>query len=304
MIKKVLKRLFNIIGYTVTKNPRQAANVLSSIKIGNYYLKINNNNGIKYCYENYKDYGSQLTRLTALVHKYHSDMTVVDIGANLGDSVSLIKSGAGVPIVSIEGDNAITGLFKTNTSQFKDVKLINTFLSDHAGELKCTFSKEGHNLTLNTSATEKNQQVIDVLDIDTLYKNGSIDKSSKLLKIDTEGFDLKIIKGGNTFLSDVKPVILFEFNRDNLADTEVDAFTIFPWLLDKGYNLILFYESDGRFMFSSVLDNLSFLRQMYEYIDGRNAKIYYTDLIVFHSQDNEMARDFIGIEEKHRLNHS
>jgi FkbM family methyltransferase len=302
MIKNTIRYIFKQLGYSIVKNRRIDDAGYSAVKVGKFKIQINNNNVIKYCYEYCKDYGAQLSRLTALLSKYYNNLEVIDIGANLGDSVSLVKTGADVPVIAIEGDSLLIDLFNTNTEQFENVSLVTTFLSDSAGTLNCTFSKVGHNLTIVPSEKSKDTRETNFSDIDTLYKTAIINDNCKLLKVDTEGFDLKIIKGGDKFLAVVNPVIIFEFNRENLMNTETDPFSFFPWLLSKGYNNILFYESDGRFMFSSTLSNLAFMKQLFDYVDGKAAKIYYMDIVVFHLKDDALAHDFIQGEEKNRLN--
>jgi FkbM family methyltransferase len=302
MIKRLIHFIFKSLGYRLVKTTISHSSQLSTVKVGKYELAISNNNAIKYCYEYCKDYGGQLSRLTALISQYYPDLVVLDVGANLGDSVALIKSGKDVPVISIEGDQTIHGLFERNTAQFQETRLIRTFLSDSVNNLNCTFTKVGHNLTISPGPKSEQTNYTEFSTIDKLHQDSVVNASCKLLKIDTEGFDLKIIRGGELFIDTVKPVILFEFNRENLDVVEDEPYSIFSWLKRRAYNIILFYESDGRFMFSTNLDNEFFLRQIYDYVDAKNAKIYYVDIVVFHRIDNNLAKEFIKSEEIHRLN--
>jgi FkbM family methyltransferase len=226
---------------------------------------------------------------------------VIDIGANQGDSAALIKSGADVPVICVEGDDSLIDQFKANTAQFRNILLLKIFLSDQAVELDCEHANVGHNLTLTPAGRSKKSVLTRFTSLDNLYTEDLINDNCKLLKIDTEGFDLKIMRGGDHFIKKIKPVILFEMNRENLASTESDPFSIFQWLLDRSYNSILFYESDGRFMFSSQLTNQDQLRQIYYYADGKSAKVRYLDIVVFHESDDTLATEFIAFEEMHRL---
>ncbi|WP_426671948.1 FkbM family methyltransferase [Mucilaginibacter sp. McL0603] len=300
MIKKAIKQILKKSGYTLIKEIREAPTGMSIVKVGNFDVSINNNNGIKNCYLYYKDYGRQLLRITSFLARNYSDLEVIDVGANLGDSVALIKSGADVPVICIEGDKDILDRFKLNTSNFKNVKLIPTFLSDKKHEQDCEITNKGHNLTITPSSSRNGTEKLYFSSIDTLLEESVLNQRCKLLKIDTEGHDLKILRGSEKFLAEVKPTILFEFNRNNLDQLEKDPAQIFHWLLEKNYRKILFYESDGRFMFSSDLSDAQFIKQIFNYVDGKNSKIYYLDLIVFHADFSDKANEFIKNEEIYR----
>jgi FkbM family methyltransferase len=302
MIKRTFRNLLNSLGYSVHKIPKPDPDGFALVQVGDFEIRINNKSGLKYCYEHCKDYGAQLLRLTSFLNSRYPDLEVIDIGANQGDSVALIKSGADVPVISVEGDETIIDQFKHNTAQFNNVTLLKTFLSDSETELACSYTKIGHNLTIDPAQNGAGTALTKFLSVNSLYAGSVINDRCKLLKIDTEGFDLKIIRGADIFLNAVTPVILFEFNRDNLQVTETAPFEIFSWLLEHAYDQILIYESDGRFMFSSNLKDQRFLRQLFDYFDGNQAKIYYIDLVVFHSRDELLANDFIMAEEKHRVN--
>ncbi|OOQ58075.1 FkbM family methyltransferase [Mucilaginibacter pedocola] len=300
-MKKLILKIFNSLGYSLVKNIKPLTEGTSKVKVGKFEVQIFNRSGLKECYWYYKEYGASLTRLTTVLNKHFAGLTAIDIGANQGDSVALIKSGADVPVISVEGDGTLAELYAQNTAQFSNVQLVKTFLSEDGLDMDCTFTKVGHNLTIVPTVAGKDTTLTKFSSVDNLYQSGIFNSTCKLLKVDTEGFDLKIIRGGAKFISEIKPAILFEFNRENLEVVEPDPYSIFPWLLNHGYNTILFYESDGRFMFSSTLDKQRFMKQMFDYVDGKNARIYYLDIIVFHADDDAAAEDLVAMEEKHRL---
>jgi FkbM family methyltransferase len=301
MIKDVVKKVFNSLGFTVTRYKKPGTNPYNVVRVGKFDVEINARSGLEYCYKHCADYGAQLMRLTAFLSQTYKDLKVIDIGANQGDSVALIKSGADVPVISVEGDNKLFDIHSKNTAQFKNITLVKTFLSDAAAELDCNYLDSGNNLAIIPGERSAKSVLTKFTSIDELYSEKVFDVQCKLLKIDTEGFDLKIIRGSENFITAVKPVILFEYNRDNLSAVESDPFSIFSWLEKRSYNTILFYESDGRFMLSTTLSNHKLLKQLYDYVDGKNAKIYYLDIIAFHSDQDELANEFVQREEGHRL---
>ena len=49
----------------------------------------------------------------------------------------------------------------------------------------------------------------------------------KLLKVDTEGFDARVLRGSQNVLKIGRPVVLFEYNRENLTPLGEDGLSSF-----------------------------------------------------------------------------
>jgi FkbM family methyltransferase len=65
------------------------------------------------------------------------------------------------------------------------------------------------------------------------------------IKIDVEGYELHILKGGEHIINTYKPVIVIEINDHTLKRTGVDRKEIFAWLTDHGYMYRNIYAEQG-----------------------------------------------------------
>ena len=83
---------------------------------------------------------------------------------------------------------------------------------------------------------------ISIQTLDDLLKDYPKFRHSKILKIDTDGFDLKILRGADNFLSEAKPVLFFEYSPFLLSQQQEDGLSIFPYLQSKGYKNLLIYD--------------------------------------------------------------
>ena len=52
--------------------------------------------------------------------------------------------------------------------------------------------------------------------------------SPNFIKIDTDGFDFKVLRGANNTLKTYKPVIFFEWDKIHLQAQNEDFLSIFP----------------------------------------------------------------------------
>lgn len=64
-------------------------------------------------------------------------------------------------------------------------------------------------------------------------------KRVDFIKIDTEGWELFVLNGGQEIISKNKPVMLMEFNRENMKQCNVDEDEIYQFLNQIGYELHL-----------------------------------------------------------------
>jgi hypothetical protein len=123
----------------------------------------------------------------------------------------------------------------------------------------------------------------------------------KLVKIDAEGFDCAIIRGAQNFLRQTRPVLTFEYNRDNMEAIGDKGLDTLALLAGLGYSQVAFHDCSGRFFATTTLADATFLQDLHDYADGKHGAIYYFDLTVFHREDDDIARRFVEAERARRL---
>ena len=136
--------------------------------------------------------------------------SVLDIGANIGNH-SLFFSKYYEHIYSFEPNPRTFQLLKMNASLVNNIECINTGLSD--SEKTATLSTDPSNYGASSLGKRFNntrafQQEVKLRTLDSfadiyLHKIG-------LIKIDVEGHELAVLKGGDQFISKNRPTILFE----------------------------------------------------------------------------------------------
>lgn len=306
MIKKTIHCLLGLLGWEIRKishlqnandvNENNNVDEIILIRVGKFEILINSNNALSQIFAHTPHYSSELGRLVAATQRKYPDITLIDIGANVGDTVAIARSAADIPVVCIEGDDYCFSLLKQNINQFSNVSAYKLFLGEKTETVPVMFEKLGWNTTLIPSQQEQSRK-LDLISLDDFMQGHSHIANYKVLKIDTEGFDTKIIRGGLNYIKSVKPILYFEYNRDNMSKIGEDGISTLFLLDELGYNNILFYEAAGRFVLSTSLKNRKLIRQLHNYADGHNASIYYFDLCIFHEQDDDLAALFIKSEE-------
>jgi FkbM family methyltransferase len=297
-MKLLIRRLLNIFGYDIIKvTPTYLFKRYSSIIVAGNRLNIPVNNPLIKTYTEMPLFGQEIGRISKEIYKKYPSMWAIDIGANIGDSTSIIKKFSDIPVVSIEGDETSYKYLKQNTTLFKNIFTYNKYLGENDEERSVIISKKGWNNTImpNTNSGKK----IQFITLDSLIKENFLSEIQfKFIKIDTEGYDTIIIRGGREIIRNKKPVIYLEFNQDNMASLNENGLKTIFSLSEYGYKSVLFFDDRGRFIISIGLNETEKIEQLCKYSDGKNGLIYYYNLCLIQEEDSELVAAIVNSELK------
>ncbi len=230
-------------------------------------------------------YGENIGRIADYLHEEFKDLKVIDIGANVGDTVYIVKEKVDVPILCIEGDNFYFKILTENISQWENVIAEKVFIGDKAQSTGSYSSSMGSGRIIENKNSESNIKFEDLPAIIARYPEF---KYSKFLKIDTDGFDGRIIKSSIDYLKNAKPIIFFEYDPYLLHQLNDDGLSIFKTLLEIDYDTAIFYDNSGDYLLTSGLNQNNIIEDIHNYYSGRNIERY-CDVCVFHRDDKDLA---------------
>ncbi|KQR96246.1 hypothetical protein ASG12_18820 [Williamsia sp. Leaf354] len=172
-------------------------------------------------------------------------LRVIDIGANVGDSVAIIESHTATEALCVEGDPVYLPYLAWNASAFRSVAIENCYIASADVELATTSVNRGAGtarLVTESTAAES----IPVRTITQILQDHVQFADADLVKIDTDGHDVGIIRSMSPWLNAAHPVVFFEF--DPRLTEEVsghDAAAIFHELEELGYPEVAVYDNLG-----------------------------------------------------------
>ena len=224
------------------------------------------------------DYSRNIGRIAAALAAKHPGMTMVDIGANIGDTVAIVRRLAHFPILCIDGDPVFYALLVENTRALDDVRHANVYIGEASTTLHATAGRHGGTGGMTTdpagAATIQTRSLASMLAADATFR------APTLVKIDTDGFDTRIVKGAIEFLANAKPVIFMEYDPHLFAANDPDGFGVFAMLRDAGYTEALFFENTGGYLARVRLDDAETLADLHAFYSGRGGHAY-CDICVF-----------------------
>jgi FkbM family methyltransferase len=258
---------------------------LISYEIAGFNLLIPFSHQLPFILKTYPLYSSNLARLAKYVKQKYEHLKFIDVGANIGDSIALLRKEAEFPILCIEGDEQFLSVLEKNATLFAEVDIVKAYLGECSNTIRGTTIKQGGTAHLSTNKVGDN--IIEVKKLSDVLKDYPSFWQSKMIKVDTDGFDCKILRGAADFLKSAKPIIFFEYDPFFLAEQGDDGTSIFKDLSNYGYKNLLIYDNFGDLMLSVNINNSRILEELHLYFSGRLGHRY-CDICVFHTEDSDL----------------
>jgi hypothetical protein len=130
--------------------------------------------------------------------------------------------------------------------------------------------------------------------LDDVLREYSQFRDSNILKIDTDGFDLRVLKGGTAFLEKNRPIVFFEMSPEHYVKVgKDDPFSAVPFLQQQGYRHFVVYDSAGYPMLFASGTDLQCVQDLIFYANARGA---YYDIMAFPDNRKNFFDRFVESE--------
>lgn len=177
-------------------------------------------------------------------------MTVLDIGANIGElTLNFAKQvGANGKIFSFEPSPINFRKCSHNISLNENLKnkitLFNLALGEKEG-VAYLQTRDEHNLGMNSigeTGVEVQMKTLDAVVLENKIQQ------CDLIKMDVEGFELKVLKGAVKTISDFKPILFMEMNNELLQRQGDSVSDLLNWLKQNQYKIVDPVLNESKFL--------------------------------------------------------
>ena len=144
-----------------------------------------------------------------------SDFQILDIGANIG-CTSLLFSDLGQQVVAFEPLPRTFELLQKNISLSKknNIKTLQLALGDEDREAEMYFLDTNRSMAFvldRTSRDDRQAAVVKIKRLDDVFPEIGFDRLD-FMKIDVEGYELRVLKGAKHTIKQYRPIVQMEFN--------------------------------------------------------------------------------------------
>ena len=259
---------------------------LVTYQIGQLPLRIRLSHQLPYYRRRFPQYSSNVGRIGAAMLEKYPDLSLIDIGANVGDTVAIVRELAHFPILCIEGSPAYLPLLRINVDHLADVEIEAGYVGGESGAVAASARTVDGTGYLAIGGSD--QETILLRSLYEIILRHPRFASSKLVKSDTDGMDCQILAGAADYLASMRPAIFFEYDPDLTARAGASAIRVFDVLKGAGYRQALVYENTGDLILLLDMEDNRLLADLDAFFSGHNG-LRYADICAFHASDSDLA---------------
>lgn len=223
-------------------------------------------------------YDKQLPKLCHwLQKKIDRKLNIIDIGANVGDTVRNIGI-KDAYYLCIEGDKSFSKYIKHNLKGYW-YALEKVFLCDNESA-QTNYVIQSSNGTGHLVQNEGFGESVNTVTLDHLLESKYGDIQFNLIKIDTDGFDFKVIRGAKQCLKKWHPLLFFEWDKAYCKEQGEDPLSIFLILDELDYKECILFDNFGNVFANVDTNNTSLLKKSIENTIGEGLPYYYDVLAI------------------------
>lgn len=189
-----------------------------------------------------------IARFQQLLHSYNID-TVLDIGANSGQFADYLRNDIGYKnrIISFEPLSSAFALLKTKSEKDSDWEVFNIALGDIEEQNEINIAENSYSSSLldmlpshlqaAPDSLYKGKESIEIKKLDSIFDNLCSTSTKVYMKIDTQGFESKVLKGAENALQKID-TIQMEMSLVPLYEGELLFHELYSLMIDNGYSLV------------------------------------------------------------------
>jgi len=248
-------------------------------------------------------YNRTLGKLAQVLKNKYPDLTILDVGANIGQSIAEVYAYAPAPCLSIECGPQNFALCRYNVKRISaDNEAVHALVGPEglygAIEYAKSFDLPGAQkpewifATPVVAGAANAIPTISLMSLIGCYPGWA---DSRLVKIDAEGWDWQIIQDSKNFWTTARPVIYFEHNFEYVTDRQAghtQSLAAVQTLLDCGYTNFFVQDGRGHIMMQITTDHIQRFHEinMHLYLlKDVQKNVVYFDITAVHADDMDLC---------------
>jgi len=240
----------------------------------------------------FRRYDQALGIIAGIVHRKYPDLRAIDIGANVGDTAALIRSGARIPVLCVEGDRNLLSILSENVARLgSDIEIEASFVGPDGQTLDCNFIEDpGRNASIRNALTKQGDKRLRSLA--NILKDRPAFSDAKLLKTDTEGFDFDILRQSADYVLSAKPIIFFEYDSSLTPHEPTAGLSTIQYLTRAGYSDFIYFDNFGNYLLHAGSCAPGVFADLDHYLSSNRrhgVAVYYFDICAFHNDDQDLV---------------
>ncbi|HEX3794077.1 MAG TPA: FkbM family methyltransferase [Acidimicrobiales bacterium] len=192
-------------------------------------------------------YGQNLVELAAGLAQRLEDngpLTVLDIGANVGDSALQIAARTGARVLCVEADPYWIDYLHRNVDGNDAIAVEEVLLLPEGSAVGTASAVRDHGTTRFVEEAGATPAMPMATAAEVRARNPRFDRL-RLVKSDTDGYDPVLVPAAAQAWADSGPVLFFEFDPELARKAGYDPNAMWPALMELGYTDLAIWDNAG-----------------------------------------------------------
>ena len=188
-------------------------------------------------------YGQNLVDLARLLARPETPLTVLDVGANVGDSALQILHATDARVMCVEGDPAYLDYLRLNVGDDPRVTIVEGLLAVGEDETAGTAVRSGGTTRFVHGGDGEAMPTVTTTELRKAHPDFA---DLRLVKSDTDGYDVSLVPAVAAAWKEARPVLFFEYDPEltRMAGHEPDQ--VWTDLESLGYRDVAVWDNGGQ----------------------------------------------------------
>ncbi|WP_116090375.1 FkbM family methyltransferase [Sphingomonas crusticola] len=234
-----------------------------------------------------------VAEISELIARKYEQPTMIDIGANVGDTAAFMLRRPDIAVLCIEGNDAFLPWLERNIARISKGSEIVAAYVGFGNQVK------GAVRTIHgTASFVEGSQAIETLPLSEIIASKPRFGKSRLLKTDTDGFDPKIIMAAKDVIAEMRPILHIEYTPVGSPEVAREHSELVKTLTEIGYKRFHFYDNFGNHMIRLKTEDLGNLDSLHAYVQSarkdKRTSVFYYDLVAMTDDDTDISDSLIS----------
>jgi FkbM family methyltransferase len=232
-------------------------------------------------YANGTEYGQNLVNLARLLGRDGSPVHVLDVGANVGDSTLQILDATDARVLCIEADPYYLEYLHLNVDPRPQVAVVEALLSPDVRTEATTAVRVGGTTRFTEGTAGDALASVTPAELRARHPDFA---DLRLVKSDTDGYEVVLVPAIAREWADARPVLFFEYDPHLTRVAGNDPLAVWPELASLGYRDVAVWGNGGHALGRTTVDEVSAKMDSLDQKIGLRKHAYW-DVAVVHQDD-------------------
>jgi FkbM family methyltransferase len=269
------------------------------VNVGGHELLMNWSHNLPSILASDRNYEAEIGRLATFLSRKSGFVTMIDVGANIGDTIAQLPEIPNAKILCVEGSKQYFDLLRTNFRSDPAVSCVYALISDGESDLSSRILVDAGGTGHPGVSEGPDASRAPVVTLDALLLQYVDFQRANFLKVDTDGFDFRVLEGAGRLLKDARPALHVELSFEHwerVGGTNIAE--ALRTLSAIGYATGILYDNHGFLMGIDSFAQQEKIQMLKEYAARRTD--FYLNFVAFHHASG-WEEEFFAEESKHRF---